>query len=102
MGLKYKNSTGEWVPVPIPSEINDAAAGKTTTYSSSKIEELVTSKQDENTFYGLAKASGDTTQATSDNPIGTYTDEAKASIQEMLGINDLINNAIGNVLGGSY
>lgn len=39
----------------------------------------------ESTFYGLAKASGDTTQSQSDNPVGTYTDKAKASIQSMLG-----------------
>ena len=38
MGLKYKNSTGEWVQVPIPSEIRDTATGNTTTYSSDKIE----------------------------------------------------------------
>ena len=38
------------------------------------------------TFYGLAKASGDTTQSASSNAVGTYTDEAKASIQTMLGV----------------
>lgn len=46
MGLKYKNSNGKWVPVPIPSEINDTATSNTTTYSSSKIEDLVSNKQD--------------------------------------------------------
>ena len=50
-------------------------------------------------FYGLAKASGDTTQSVSDNPIGTYTDSAKSTIQNMLGISsgyvtkDSVNNA---------
>ena len=38
------------------------------------------------TFYGLARASGDTTQSVSDNAIGNYTDEAKASIQNMLSV----------------
>ena len=38
------------------------------------------------TFYGLAKASGDDTQRTSSNPVGTYTDSAKVAIQKMLGI----------------
>lgn len=38
------------------------------------------------TFYGLAKASGDTTQSQSDNPVGTYTDEAKSAIQTMLDV----------------
>ena len=40
------------------------------------------------TFYGLAKAAGDDTQAASSNPVGTYTDEAKAAIKEMLGISE--------------
>ena len=38
MGLKYKNSSGEWAQVPIPSEINDTTISATTTYSSEKIE----------------------------------------------------------------
>ena len=42
--------------------------------------------QHESVFYGLAKASGDTTQSQSDNAVGTYTDEAKSSIKSMLGI----------------
>lgn len=37
-------------------------------------------------FYGLAKAAGDTTMASSSNPVGTYTDEAKTAIKSMLGI----------------
>lgn len=40
-------------------------------------------------FYGLAKASGDTTQSQSDNEVGVYTDEAKASIKNMLGVEDV-------------
>jgi len=42
------------------------------------------------TFYGLAKASGDTTQSQSSNAIGTYTDSAKASIQSMLGVSSML------------
>ena len=40
-------------------------------------------------FYGLAKAAGDSTQASSSNPVGTYTDDAKAAIQSMLGIHNV-------------
>lgn len=47
---------------------------------------IVSSRQHEATFYGLARASGDTTQSSSSNPVGTYTDEAKVKIQKMLGI----------------
>ena len=38
------------------------------------------------TFYGLAKAAGDATQAQSSNAAGIYTDDAKIAIQKMLGI----------------
>lgn len=44
--------------------------------------------QKDSVFYGLAKASGDTTQSASSNAVGTYTDNAKASIKSMLGIVD--------------
>lgn len=38
------------------------------------------------TFYGLAKAAGDSTQAASSNAVGTYTDGAKTAIQNMLAV----------------
>ena len=41
------------------------------------------------TFYGLAKAAGDTTQATSSNAVGQYTEEAKTAIRTMLGLQDV-------------
>lgn len=53
---------------------------------------IIPEKQHESVFYGLAKASGDTTQSVSRNAVGTYTNEAKASIKNMLGI-DLSNKA---------
>lgn len=42
-------------------------------------------------FNGLAKAAGDTTQASSGNPIGTYTDTAKTKIKAMLGVTDPVS-----------
>lgn len=36
-------------------------------------------------FYGLAKAAGDTTQSSSSNAVGEYTDSAKAKILSMIG-----------------
>lgn len=45
-------------------------------------------RQHISTFYGLAKAAGDTTQSASSNAVGVYTDNAKASIKAMLGIQD--------------
>ena len=46
--------------------------------------------QHSSVFYGLAKASGDTTQPSSNNAVGNYTDSAKASIQHMLGTDTII------------
>ena len=39
-------------------------------------------------FYGLAEAAGDTTQSQSSNVLGQYTDEAKAAIRTMFGLDD--------------
>ena len=47
---------------------------------------IVPYNQHEAAFYGLAKAAGDTTQSASSNAVGTYTDEAKLAIREMLGV----------------
>lgn len=45
--------------------------------------------QHASTFYGLAKAAGDTTQSASSNSVGTYTEEAKTAIRTMLGLEDV-------------
>lgn len=60
---------------------------------------VVCSSQHIATFYGLAKASGDTTQSQSDNAVGTYTDEAKQSIKQMLGVVDSYDSLVVNVTG---
>lgn len=52
---------------------------------------ITPARQHRATFYGLAKAAGDRTQAASDNAVGTYTDAAKDAIQNMLGISDLLS-----------
>lgn len=49
-------------------------------------EAIVPGRQQDSVFYGLAKASGDSTQSASSNAVGTYTDSAKVAIQKMLGI----------------
>ena len=46
---------------------------------------LVPARTNAIAFYGLAKAAGDETQAASDNAVGTYTDNAKAAIRNMIG-----------------
>ena len=47
-------------------------------------EPIVASHQHESTFYGLAKAAGDSTQSSSSNSVGTYTEDAKSAISQML------------------
>lgn len=47
---------------------------------------ITSANQHKSVFYGLAKSAGDTTQSASNNAVGTYTDDAKASIQSMLGV----------------
>lgn len=54
------------------------------------------SNQEKSTFYGLAKAAGDTTQSQSNNEVGNYTEEAKSAIKKMLGIYDGIQPSVMN------
>lgn len=63
---------------------------------------IVPYTQNQSAFYGLAKAAGDTTQSTSSNPVGTYTEEAKSAIQLMLGISDIIGPIEGATASNSY
>jgi hypothetical protein len=46
---------------------------------------IVPNHQHESVFYGMAKAAGDSTQSSSSNAVGTYTDAAKVAIRTMLG-----------------
>ena len=67
-------------------------------------EHISPNNQHESTFYGLAKAAGDTTQSASANAVGTYTDDAKVAIQKMLGIYEppweLLNDITLSEIGG--
>lgn len=47
---------------------------------------IVAARNHEASFYGLAKAAGDTTQSASSNAVGVYTDDAKLKIQQMFGL----------------
>ena len=72
---KFRDSGIITLAKPLQSEIKSGTSiFKTNTLS----------QQHESTFYGLAKAAGDTTQAESNNAVGTYTDAAKSAILNML------------------
>jgi hypothetical protein len=58
--------------------------------------------QHESMFYGLAKAAGDSTQSSSSNAVGKYTDSAKSAIQSMLGVDKAIADAISGVTQFDY
>lgn len=60
---------------------------------------ITAASQHQSVFYGLAKAAGDTTQAVSDNAVGTYTDNAKTSIRTMLGAVGSTDYATPDVAG---
>jgi hypothetical protein len=61
-----------------PASDNEIKAGLAT------YKALVPGRNDKGVFYGLAKAAGDSTQSSSSNAIGNYTEDAKSSISEML------------------
>ena len=54
---------------------------------------IVPQRQHESVFYGLAKAAGQDESASS-NAVGTYTDEAKTAIQNMIGVPSLFTNEL--------
>lgn len=54
--------------------------------ASNVLRPIIPAQQHKSAFYGLAKAAGDTTQSTSSNAVGQYTDEAKAAIRTMIGV----------------
>ena len=63
--------------------------------------------QHNSVFYGLAKAAGNTDQASSSNAVGVYTDDAKLKIQQMFGLwtpkiyRKLILEEDGSTFGGT-
>ena len=64
----------------VPAASNNVKEGNTNSVP------LTPGRQHESTFYGLAKAAGDTTQSASSNTVGNYTDNAKSAIKAMLGV----------------
>lgn len=49
------------------------------------------------TFYGLAKAAGDSTQASSSNAVGNYTESAKSAISQMLDAPETISGTTPSI-----
>ena len=53
--------------------------------------------QHASTFYGLAKAAGDTTQKDSANAVGTYTESAKSAISSMLSAPETVSGSTPSI-----
>ena len=77
-GLWINSSNGK-VSLTKASSAN-IKAGAVETYP------IVPYNQHEAVFYGLAKAAGDSTQASSSNAVGTYTSQAQSAIRNMLAV----------------
>ena len=81
--IKYASGYGLTLGTDKILKINAAGAANVKSGSSSYAP-IVTARQHDAAFYGLAKAAGDTTQSASSNAVGTYTDAAKSAISTML------------------
>ncbi len=98
-GIQIDSSTGDIYTQK--ANPDDVKAG------TNRYKVIVPQNQNEATFYGLAKASGDTTQSASSNAVGTYTDDAKTSIKTMLGVEEpvdvqingtsIVNEGVANI-----
>lgn len=58
---------------------------------------VVPVRQHAATFYGLAKAAGDSTQSGSSNSIGTYTETAKSAISQMLDAPETVSGSTPSI-----
>lgn len=54
--------------------------------------------QHESTFFGLAKAAGDSTQSASSNAVGTYTESAKSAISQMLSAPETVSGSTPSIV----
>lgn len=58
---------------------------------------LSAGRQHNSVFYGLAKASGDSTQSASNNAVGTYTEGAKSAISQMLDAPETVSGSTPSI-----
>ena len=80
-------SSNEGIDITVDGYVRVTQAGDTLIKTGTNTYKPISpSKQHQSVFYGLAKAAGDATQSASSNAVGIYTDDAKISIQKMLGL----------------
>lgn len=88
--VKPKSTDGIDIDVNGQLKVNPASNSQIQTATGSRLP-ITPDKQKLSVFYGLAEVAGDVTQANyayndATYPVGTYTDSAKTSILQMLGI----------------
>lgn len=104
LGVVKSNASGGVVVGNTGLLQTDAATVNHTKLASDGHKPITPSTEHSAAFYGLAKASGDTTQSQSSNAVGQYTDEAKSAIKNMLGFatSSDISSAIDNLVNTRY
>lgn len=85
LGVVYAAGAGLVINTTTGQISVQRAADEEVKAGSNNAKPIVPISQNISTFYGLAKAAGDTTQSESNNPVGQYTDTAKEKIRDMIG-----------------
>lgn len=83
--VKVSGKNGLWMTSSGLLSVSSASVSEIKS-GAAQYAQLTPSHQHDATFYGLAKAAGDATQSASSNAVGTYTEEAKQAIRQMLGL----------------
>lgn len=73
------------------------AISSTIKAGSSMYRPIVPNYQHHAVFYGLAKAAGDSTQSSSSNSVGTYTESAKSAISQMLDAPETVSGSTPSI-----
>ena len=82
--VKIQSSYGIMIN-PYTGDIAVASASSAQAKGGAEVYKPITPvRQHESVFYGLAKAAGDSTQSSSSNAVGTYTESAQSAINQML------------------
>lgn len=94
-GSTLSTSASNTLNVKTASTSNIKAGTTDTTF-------IVPNVQHYSVFYGLAKAAGDSSQSSSSNAVGSYTDSALDKILQMIGVSALIGTVETDTAAHAY
>ena len=92
-GITNNGTTGQMY---INKASNDDVKAGTNDYKP-----VVPSNESNAVFYGMAKAAGDSTQSASANAVGTYTEDAKSKISDMLNAPETVSGSTPSITAKS-